>query len=172
MTKFNKPGPNKRVCAYLIDAALIIIIQRIISLPSTFSSLIFITYFLFRDSFSGQSLGKMFVSLEVIDEKGKRTGLLPGMLRNLPFVLPDLVSFFLRSIASYSGAVLIVLGFVPLVEYFVMRTNKEGRRIGDRIAKTKVNDLKPQTSDLKYLWISLAVMVVLTLISNPNVPMK
>ena len=57
-----------------------------------------------------------------------------------------------------------IIPIFPIVEYFVMIKNNEGKRIGDKVAKTKVNDLDPQAKDSAYFWISLAIVIALIII--------
>lgn len=98
---------------------------------------------LFRDCLNGQSLGKYLVGTQVVDEENIPARPGKAILRN----------------------VTMVISIVPLIEYAVMLFEKEaGRRIGDRLARTKVRDLKPQISDVTFLWISLALALVLAVI--------
>ena len=80
---------------------------------------------LLRDTFDGRSLGKLATGLKVIDVKERPLKISQAIIRNIFIVLPIL----------------------PLVEYFVMLKNQQGRRIGDKAAKTLVIDLKPHIKD-------------------------
>jgi uncharacterized RDD family membrane protein YckC len=139
--EFCMPGPNKRVCAYLIDAIIISTIGIIVSLAFS-KDIYWIVYALLlivKDSSNGQSFGKYLVGTQVIDMGGSTASLTKTMVRNIFMAVPVL----------------------PLIEYFVMLSDKqEGRRIGDRVAKTKVNDLNPQRKDSTFLLVSLALVAI------------
>ena len=143
---FSKPGPNKRVCAFLIDVTIIHVIGVSISflLAQDVSWLVFILIVLFKDCFNGQSVGKYWVGTQVIDDNGLPAAPAKTVIRNIFMCLP----------------------VMPLIEYIVMLRDKtEGKRLGDKVAKTKVNDLKPQISDGTFLWISLGLVVIMILFS-------
>lgn len=144
--EFVKAGPNKRVCAFLIDNGLasIFSLWMFVAFKSQIANWISWTVLmLFKDAFSGRSPGKRFAGIQVLDEQGNPPRLSQTLLRNLFLVIPIL----------------------PIVEYVVMLKDKpEGKRLGDRLAKTRVWDLKPQAKDSNYLWFSVAVVVLLTLI--------
>ncbi len=133
-TEFNKPGPNKRVCAFLIDWVIGQIIG-IAGLVYPWTWLLASVFILGKDCFEGQSPGKRFVGTRVVDEENRPASSSQTMIRNIFMVIP----------------------LFPIVEYLVMRNEELGRRIGDQAAKTKVNDLKPEVSDANYLWISVLV---------------
>ncbi|MDD5130343.1 MAG: RDD family protein [Candidatus Omnitrophica bacterium] len=137
---FSKPGPNKRVCAFFIDSIIAQFIAIFISvlLGKNFTWAIWIIVILFKDCFNGQSAGKYLVGIQVIGEDGLPAKSAKTIIRNILMVIPVL----------------------PLIEYIVMLKDKvEAKRFGDRIAKTKVNDLKPQAKDSTFLWISIALLV-------------
>src|SRR3989338_734542 len=143
---FIKAGPNKRICAFLIDNGL----------ASTFSLWMFVDFksqianwiawtilMLFKDALSGRSPGKRFAGIQVVDEEGNPPRLSRILFRNLFLVIP----------------------IFPIVEYIVMLKDKqEGKRVGDKAAKTRVIDLKPLAKDITYLWISMAVVIILAAI--------
>ncbi len=139
-----KVGLNKRVCAFSIDF-LILLTLELITLrfaSSTFYILIWVVFFALKDSFNGQSLGKRFVGIQVVDNNNLRISFLKSLLRNLLFLFP--------------------MFFVPiiLIEYVVMSYNSLGRRIGDMIARTSVRDLRPDQSDSKYRTINFLIFFV------------
>lgn len=93
-----------------------------------------------KDSLNGQSLGKYLVGTQIIDENNLPVKPTKAILRNLFMIIP----------------------FFPLIEYFVMLHEKnEGKRVGDKIAKTKVTDLKPQRTDKTFLLISILLLIFL-----------
>ena len=137
---FYKPGPNKRVCAFFIDSIIAQFFALVISLflGRNISWAIWIVVILFKDCFNGQSMGKYLSGIQVIDQDGLVVKPSKTIIRNIFMVIPVL----------------------PLIEYFVMLSDKnEAKRLGDNIAKTKVNDLKPQIKDSVFLWISIGLLV-------------
>ena len=144
--EFVKAGPNKRVCAFLIDNGL----------ASTFSLWMFVVFksqlanwiswtvlMLFKDAIDGRSPGKRFAGIQVLDEQGNPPRLSQTLFRNLFLVIP----------------------IFPVVEYIVMLKDKqEGKRVGDKLAKTRVGDLKPLSKDITYLWFSMVVVIILAAI--------
>ena len=91
----------------------------------------------------GQSIGKYLVSTQVVDENNLPVKPSQTIIRNIFMIIP----------------------IFPLIEYFrMLRDKEEGKRIGDNVAKTKVNDLKPQISDNTFLWISIGLAIVITVI--------
>ena len=137
---FHKPGANKRVCAYFIDCLIIAAGGRIISyvIAKDISFLFWLPTTLLKDCFNGQSIGKYLVGTCIVDEKNLPVKYSKTIIRNIFMEIP---LFF-------------------IVEYFMMlKDKKEGKRIGDKVAKTKVTDLKPQVNDSIFLWISVILMI-------------
>ncbi|MBI5873691.1 MAG: RDD family protein [Candidatus Omnitrophica bacterium] len=139
---FHKPGPNKRVCAFLIDS----VIGQILGVMFALIGIIKIDYFvwaayiLFKDIYNGQGVGKRLVNIQVVDSDGVSAKPSKTILRNIFMVIP----------------------VFPVIEYCIMLRDKEsGRRLGDKTAKTRVNDLKHEAKDITYLWISLAIVAII-----------
>ncbi len=78
--------------------------------------LLFLLFLLFRDAVGGRSMGKRFMAVEIRTRSGAPVGWLRSAARNLPLVVPGW----------------------NLVEVFMTFFAREGRRSGDRIAKTTV----------------------------------
>lgn len=140
-----RAGPNKRVCAFFIDCLLGQIVGFVLS--SAFSRDVswvsWAAVILFRDCLNGQSLGKYLVGTQVVDENNAPARPGKAVLRNITMVI----------------------SIVPLIEYVVMLCEKEeGKRLGDRLARTRVRDLKPQLSDMTFLWLSIALALILAII--------
>jgi len=142
--QFVKPGPNKRVCAFLFDLLVfsyfleILKIVHVLPVRENFGWAIVCVYLLLRDC-GGQSFGKYFVGMRVLDAQGGHPAIGSAIKRNLTVIIP----------------------LFPLIEYFVMIADKvEGKRLGDTFAKTKVTDLKPQIPDWLFLFGSLFLVVV------------
>lgn len=138
--EFRKPGPNKRVCAFLIDSCVGQLLMSFFYCTGLiqFNWAIWAVYILFKDTLDGKSLGKRIVGLQVTDMEGNAVKPRKALLRNIFMVIP----------------------VFPLVEYIVMRCDKEGRRIGDQVIKTRVTDLKPELKDTRFLWISILVVIL------------
>jgi len=134
--EYNKPGPNKRVCAFVIDYGLAATVGICLAIlletkMAAWTNCVF--YMLLRDTFGGKSLGKFSTGLKVVDVKERPLKISQAIIRNIFVVLPVL----------------------PLIEYFVMLKNEQERRIGDKVAKTMVIDLRPQIKDTVFFWFSL-----------------
>jgi len=140
--EFNKPGPNKRVCAFFIDSVIGQVSGGIISLVLAIdlSWMIWAIFILFKDCFNGQSAGKYLVGTQVVDENNLPAKPSKTVIRNIFMIIP----------------------FFPLVEYVIMLRDKgEGKRIGDKATRTKVNDLKPHRKDEVFLLISVLLVIAL-----------
>jgi len=137
------PGPNKRVFAFLIDgitfslafAALTVLTPR---LGGLWEYGLWSIYFLLRDV-AGGSLGKRLTGLTIVDGTGQPASTGSLIARNVPVVIP----------------------FVVIAEYFVMKGASDGKRWGDRWAGTRVRDLRPHVSDGRFLLYSIGVVVAL-----------
>ncbi len=142
---FNKAGPNKRVCAFFIDSILGQVGGVLLSLAigKNVSWFGWAGYILLKDCTQGQSVGKRLIGIQVIDENNDPANISKTILRNISMIIP----------------------VFPLIEYIVMLRDKaEGKRIGDRLVKAKVCDLKPQAQDGVFLWISIVLLIVITVI--------
>jgi uncharacterized RDD family membrane protein YckC len=133
---------DKRIIAYLIDAAIIfavimglgigmmivsmvvgMIVPRmaglvgLLTIPVTFGSIgIAFLYFLLRDGLNnGASVGKKFMKLKVV-KNGAKCSYVDSVLRNITLIIPIV------------GLIDVILGLV----------DKDGLRIGDKVAKTQV----------------------------------
>ncbi len=144
-----KKVPNKRVCAFLIDFFIIDLAYYalnavIAEVPEALHYLLVITYLLIRDALlHGQSIGKYVVGLRVVDMEGQPCNFSKSGLRNLIFMIPVLSE---------------------IVEYIVMQRSSEAKRLGDRMAGTKVQDVRPDRPDLLFLLISILVVILLSFV--------
>ncbi|OQX01670.1 MAG: hypothetical protein BWK80_59455 [Desulfobacteraceae bacterium IS3] len=178
--KYPKPSPNKRICAILIDFAIVTFLQSLLHLFGIntknfiFQSLFFFLY-VFRDSYKGQSPGKVLIGLKVTDLEGNPISLSASFKRNIilfweyivyaPMLLILLIepNFILKIIAIHIG--LIVIGvFISIIEYIKITYSYDGRRIGDKLAKTKVIDLHPDRGGWRYFFLSLIIIFVSVLL--------
>ncbi len=138
--EFIKPGPNKRVCAFLIDIIILDIFAVLMTMvfSKNLNWIIASLGILLRDCYQGQSIGRRVVGIQVIDYEGQVAP--PGLTiwRNLLMIIP----------------------LFPIIEYFVMLNDKKnGQRLGDLWAKTRITDLKPEIPDSRFFKISLVIYV-------------
>ncbi len=174
-----KRVPNKRVCAYLIDIFIISLAYSVFTaviagIPKISFNLLLIAYLLIRDALiHGQSIGKYAVGLRVVDMEGQPCDLRRSGLRNLIFIVPVLIfgimsllpepvesSPDIPNIPLYIYGLIFIAVAVDVIEYFVMRASKWERRLGDRMAGTKVQDLRPDRPDWWFLLFSILVVVL------------
>lgn len=142
-------SPNKRVCAFLIDLFLFAMLESILVVFWEILAVFGLACLLFRDALMhGQSPGKKIVGLRVTDDEGHPCTPLKSFLRNI-ILLP-----------------LLLIPITLLIEYFVLRYSHRERRLGDRIAKTVVQDLNPEKSDGVYIWYSIIVIVIGAVVST------
>jgi len=184
-----KRVPNKRICAYLIDIFIIdlaysVVASIISGVPDISLSLLLITYLLVRDALiHGQSIGKYAVGLKVVDMEGQPCDFRRSAQRNLIFVVPMLL-FGIESLLSepiestvngadipvYIYGLVFITFSVYVIEYFVMRASKWERRLGDRMAGTRVLDVRPNRPDWWFLLISILVFVSLYFVGPSMAP--
>ena len=176
-----KRVPNKRICAFLIDVIVInlaysVFTAVIAGIPDISLSLLMIAYLLFRDALlHGQSIGKYAVGLRVVDMEGQPCDLRRSGLRNLIFIVPVLifgiVSLLFEPVEStldvpnipiYIYMAIFIAVAVDVIEYFVMRSSKWERRLGDRMAGTKVQDIRPKRPDWWFFLFSILVVIFLS----------
>ncbi len=107
-----------RSLAFLID--LIVYLALFYSLGG-FGHFLAMLYILFRDGlFSGQSVGKKVMGIQAVHEDGRPVHFVDSSFRNVLFL------FYV----AFPVAI--------VVETISLFRNPDGRRIGDRIAKTRV----------------------------------
>ena len=157
--------PNKRISALLIDLILVMTVSRVIFGGISMRLIehhfipvgVFLEplYFLVRDAlFGGRSFGKLIVGLAVVDLNGNRCGLARSILRNFVFALPDLAAGF-GLLFTGTGILGYFFSVFFFIEYLAMTFSPEGRRFGDRLAKTRVIDTRPHLKDFHFLWLSI-----------------
>ncbi len=104
-------------------------------------------------------------------------------LRNLIFIVPMLL-FGIQSLLSepiestvntadipvYIYGLIFITLSVYVIEYFVMRASKWERRLGDRMAGTRVLDIRPNRPDWWFLLFSILVFVSLYFVGPSMAP--
>ncbi|RJO61812.1 MAG: hypothetical protein C4542_05490 [Dehalococcoidia bacterium] len=128
-----KPSHIGRFFAYFVDAVIVSLIGLIPILGGIAGFL----YFLLRDGLAGgSSLGKKLLSLRVISCKsGQSSTYIDSIKRNLVFALPSLLL-----VVPFLGhmAYLLVASVVGIIEVVAVLINSDGRRVGDKLANTRV----------------------------------
>ncbi len=136
-----KADPLRRLAAALIDDVL----AAIPSVIPVAGGLLGIAYLLTKDAivyettkkaeWKNRSIGKKLLGLEVWRWDGARTDLKTSVQRNWPLAVGYLLAFF-PLVGWAAGS---IAGFVVgLIEAWLVFTNPQGLRIGDRLANTMV----------------------------------
>ena len=163
-----KKVANKRVCAFLID-------NLVAGIAGYILWILDLGYLLFRDALfgGGRSIGKYIVGLRVVDMEGQPCNLRRSGLRNLLFMVASGVLIVVNSfelvggganIPPYVRLLVVIVLSIYLVEYFGMRFSKEQRRWGDRMARTIVQDIKPDRPDWWFFLFSILIAVVTSVV--------
>ncbi|HNY12366.1 MAG TPA: RDD family protein, partial [Candidatus Wallbacteria bacterium] len=163
-SSFTVPGPNKRICAYLIDSTIIVTFTNIINLGAIINFILQTAFILCRDANNAQGPGKKFVGLIVETDAGSSAEPQKCILRNVTLALPSLLLLLAPFIGGSIAALLCVAPVI--VEYIMTRKNSEGRRIGDMIAGTRVNDIAPEKSDSQFFWYGLLAIILCVVLST------
>ena len=122
ISPYAKADVRKRLTAASIDGLLVVtlcLFRWIVDAPLYLA--LAAVYLLLRDAIGGQSIGKIFLGLVVIDLHSGRLSSLSGSIRrNFLFLLPgaNLVAIFLEARTIIS--------------------DPQGQRLGDRLAQTQV----------------------------------
>jgi uncharacterized RDD family membrane protein YckC len=126
-----------RILAYLVDA----VVGGVLSLIPFIGSIIGFFYFLLRDGIGeGQGVGKRLLGLRVLEYPGGQ-GISYGdsARRNLVFAAPMLL-LLIPVLGRIMYVVVMVL--VWALEIYLVLTDPQGRRLGDRWAGTVVTDTR------------------------------
>ena len=107
-----------------------------------------IIFELSKDSaWKNRSIGKKIMNLEVVGPGGQDMDIRLSAMRNWPLAIGQLVSFIISlvsypwlALSSWSllAAVTTVIGIIEIV---LVITDPEGRRLGDRLADTRVRQI-------------------------------
>lgn len=116
--EFTPADWQTRSLAFLID---LIVYLALFYGVGGFGPFLAMLYILFRDGiFSGQSIGKKVMGIQVVHTDGRAVHLVDSSFRNVLFL------FY------------VVFPVAIVVETVALLRNPEHRRLGDRIAKTRV----------------------------------
>jgi uncharacterized RDD family membrane protein YckC len=122
-----------RIIAKSLDFIVIAIAAKTIPQVGYIAGL---SYLLISDGlFDGRSLGKKVIGLKVISVSAGRAGTFrDSILRNISFA----VALLLLEIPLIGWLLSVVAVAIFVLEFLLMLGNKEGHRLGDDIAGTKV----------------------------------
>jgi uncharacterized RDD family membrane protein YckC len=157
---------NRRSTAWLIEISVLNILlvpvafvlwikalepttmSEVTSAADTVSFLVWAAYLLVRDLLGEVSYGKRICGLKIIrDDHQKVTGG-QKVIRNIPLIVP----------------------VVPLIEYFVAYKGQGMKRIGDRIAGTRVVAVDPEASRAGSYSGPLVLALIATVASHHYMP--
>ena len=136
-----KADIGKRAVAAIID----IVISYIVGPIPVIGWLIGAAYMALRDGFTfepvnGQSLGKKLLNLRaLVVETGQRCDYVLSIKRNLPFIIP-MIFMVIPVVGWLIGAILYLVAII--IEVILVITDENGERIGDKIAGTRVIEIK------------------------------
>jgi len=141
-TTVAKADLGKRIAAGLIDAVIGIVLGLIPAIGGLLAG----GYWLFRDGLEFEfmdrrSVGKKVMKLRPVTLDGSPMTLLLSAKRNWMFALGGLaqlmlaISFFGAFFVPVFGLAALILGVTEVV---LVLTDKAGRRLGDRMAETRV----------------------------------
>ncbi len=136
-----RPDLGKRVLAAVIDA----VIAAVVGLVPLAGGIAATAYWLVRDGMDldfmdHRSIGKKVMKLRPVTLDGRPLDLATSVKRNWMFALGGLTQFFAMTIIGLVVAVpLGLIAFViGIIEVVLVITDAEGRRIGDKMAGTRV----------------------------------
>jgi len=170
--------PAKRIAAFLIDTFLIFFLSLITILLMFFTLInnnhgtpeglftvampVFIFY-LIKDIYNCQSVGKMLIGLDITNLNGSPASYKSLMLRNASFAVAFTIfgACFFESPMAFDTTIVIFTGIlIVIIELLSMLSNKPGRRAGDYLARTKINDLNSRTTGWAYLFVSIVIVIM------------
>lgn len=136
-----KPDIGKRAVALIIDA----VIALVVGLVPIAGGIAATAYWLVRDGMDldfmdHRSIGKKIMKLRPVTLDGQPVDLMTSVKRNWMFALGGLTQFFAITIIGL--VIAIPLGLIAfligLIEVILVFTDAESRRMGDKIASTRV----------------------------------
>lgn len=136
-----RADPGRRIAAALLDG----VPAYVIAFVPFIGWLISAAYLALRDALplspeGGQSIGKKLLQLRAVRmPDGTPCDYGTSLLRNLPFVVPPLM-MIRPGIGWFFGSMIWLAVFV--VETLLVIADESGQRIGDRLAKTMVIEIK------------------------------
>lgn len=136
-----KADLGKRFIAAIIDAVIAVVIGFI----PIIGGLIATAYWLVRDGLDvdfmdHRSLGKKVMKLRPVTLDGAPVDIMTSMKRNWMFALGGVAQLLAFTIIGLLIAIPLAMAVfvIGIVEVVLVLTDSEGRRLGDKFAKTKV----------------------------------
>ena len=136
-----KADLGKRIVAAIIDAVL----AFVVGLIPFIGGLVGAAYWLVRDGLEldfmdGRSIGKKVMKLRPVTLDGTPMDIMASVKRNWMFALGGVAQLLIWTIVGIILAIpLIFVAFLFFIlEFILVLTDSEGRRIGDKIANTMV----------------------------------
>ncbi len=140
-TASGKADLGKRIVAVLIDSAIAFVIGFIPGI----GSLIGAAYMVLRDGMefdfmNHRSIGKHVMKLHLESVDGASLDITTSLKRNWMFALAPLVPLLIITIVGWVLVPFVLFGALALmiVELVLVLTDAEGRRLGDKMAGTRV----------------------------------
>lgn len=136
-----RPDLGKRAVAAIIDA----VVATVVGMIPVAGGIAATAYWLVRDGMDldfmdHRSIGKKVMKLRPVTLDGQPLDLVTSAKRNWMFALGGLTQFFAMTIVGIVIAIpLALVAFViGIVEVVLVLTDAEGRRMGDKMAGTRV----------------------------------
>ena len=138
-TTIVKADLTKRAIAAIIDSVL----ASIVSLIPVVGGIVGAAYILVKDGLdidfmNKRSLGKVLMKLRPIRLDGQAMDLNTSMRRNWPLAIGSLIAII--PVVGWLLAVPVAL-VIGIIELVLVLTDSEGRRMGDKLAGTKVIEI-------------------------------
>lgn len=129
-----RAGLLLRIFAKVLDFILIAAVSEIVPKAGFYAGL---SYLLISDGlFEGRSIGKVLIGLRVVSIESEEPCTVKESIMRNALLGAGLLPYKLPLIGSWIGWIFILL--VCALEFLILLGSREGRRLGDELAKTKV----------------------------------
>ena len=156
-----KANLGKRLVAAVIDGLIAGVLSAVLPLLGI-GSLLGCAYILSKDAlmfellkdpaWKGQSIGKRVMHLKVLGPRGKDVDIGLSAKRNWPLAIGELLSFIIAfmpvGFMAWSSWSLVagISSIIAIIEIALVFTDPQGRRLGDRLADTRVMEAAEEKS--------------------------
>jgi uncharacterized RDD family membrane protein YckC len=137
----SKPDIGKRAVAAIIDA----VIAFVVGLVPFIGGIAATAYWLVRDGLEldfmdHRSIGKKVMKLRPVALDGQPVDIMTSVKRNWMFALVGIGQFLIFTLVGIVLAIplFLIAAVIGIIEVVLVFTDPEGRRIGDKIAGTRV----------------------------------
>lgn len=137
----SKPDIGKRAVAAIIDA----VIAFVVGLVPFIGGIAATAYWLVRDGLElefmdRRSIGKKVMKLRPVALDGQPVDIMTSVKRNWMFALVGIGQFLIFTLVGIVLAIplFLIAAVIGIIEVVLVFTDPEGRRIGDKIAGTRV----------------------------------